>query len=439
MKERRHTMAKLTLAHFAFLALILLLVAPAATQTTDDISRLQAEIERNGELLAEAQSLVAETNSAKARASLQTAAELHKESVRMFEMGSGGGNMVRAAQYAARAREAILQTIAIAKRETKLEESALKAIERATLRLEIGRQLAQNADHEATVPRKLLDEAWGHLQRAQHNMRERLYDVALQLAVSSEDLSRRAIALLRRDVTDADYLDRQLEKTDRAIERLAEHLAQTNDDKLRGVLDEARELQRRAREAASSGQTRMALELSERARNLAMRGIRSLSSGASAENVERALELTDQLLDRAREMVGERDSDRADQRVRQAQELQDGAKEHYRQENYEQALRMTLRAREILKQGIAAGAHELDAGEVESALGGTDGIIARANETVSGSSNDVAKDLIVRAEAKQKRAREAFSDGRLREALANTRIARKLAQRAVDLANGDGT
>jgi hypothetical protein len=195
---------------------------PAFAQTTDDLSRLKDEIDRNAELLMQAKEFVAQTGSAKARASLQISAELHQESVRLFGMGPGDGNIARAAHMTARARESILQTIAIAKRESKLEESAKKAIERATMRLERARQLFQNTDQAAVAPRKLLEEAHDHLQRANHNMREHLYEVAARLAASSEELSTRAIALIRRDVSDAAVVKRELERTDRVLERLAE-------------------------------------------------------------------------------------------------------------------------------------------------------------------------------------------------------------------------
>jgi hypothetical protein len=363
--------------------LCLTAAAPAFAQTTD-ASRLKDLIDRNAELLQQAAELVSETNSVKARTSLSVAETLHKESVQFYS----NSYFLRAAQTAQKAREAILRTIALAKRETRLEESAKKAIERATFRLEQGRQLVHGTAGDVAAPRKLLDEAEGQLQRSRHNMQEHLYEMALRLAVSSEELSARAIALIRQDVGDADWVARELEKTDRVIERFGEQIGDGGPPQAQRTLDDAQNLQHRARAAAREGRPRLALELTDKARDVAMRGLRLVAEGADRENVERAIALTDQL-------------------------------------------------RDLLRDALGGLAHHLDPGEIESTLQGTDDILVRAREDVTESGNDVAEGLMARAQDKQKRAWEAFKQERLRAALANTRLARRMAQRAVAVANGD--
>ncbi len=112
----------------AFVACFLLVLgsAQAQGQTADDVANLREFIAQNAELLMKARELVRETSSAKARASLEVATRLHKESVLYLDR-----NLARAAQLAKQAREAILQTIALAKREATLAERAHNAIERA--------------------------------------------------------------------------------------------------------------------------------------------------------------------------------------------------------------------------------------------------------------------------------------------------------------------
>ncbi|MFQ5512564.1 MAG: hypothetical protein ACE5EO_12020, partial [Candidatus Krumholzibacteriia bacterium] len=209
----------------SFVVCFLLALGPADTrsQTADDLSNLGEAIARNAELLMNARDLVRETNSVKARASLEAAARLHEESVNYFRKGAGGGNLLRAAQLAKHAREAILQTIALAKREAKLEQNAFKAMERAGQRLEQAKLLlAENRDRDVLPARKLAEEAQGLLKRARDNMREHLFEVALRLATSSEHLSTRAVAMLKRDFSDVESIEKELEKTDRVLERVGE-------------------------------------------------------------------------------------------------------------------------------------------------------------------------------------------------------------------------
>jgi hypothetical protein len=409
---------------------------PARAQTTDDVGRLWGQIERNEELLAQAKELVAETNSIKARASLEIAAKLHQESKAQFGQGTGG-SLARAGTLAQKAREVILQTIAMAKREAKLEESAHKAIERATRRLEQGKQLVQNSSNDQVAPRKLLEEAHGQLQRSRDNMREHLYEVALRLAVSSADLSMRAINLVKRDVTDTELIQRELEKTDRVIERFREQIGDGDNPQAYRMLQEATDLQRKAKGNTANGKPRIALELTHKARNIATRGLRLLASRVNAENVVRALRLTDGLLEQAKEIAGERDSDRLAARIEVAARIQAEARVQFEKGNYETALRMTLRARTQLKEGLGATARDLDEGDVEAALQETNGILERAGEEINNSGNELAEDVFARAQAKQERAWEAFRQGQLRSALANTRLARNLAKRAIALLQGN--
>jgi len=162
----------------------------------------------------------------KARTSLEIAERLHKESINNFE----ADRPAIAAQLAGRAREAILQTIALAKKEAKLEEGAIKAIDRARARLEQARQLLQeNRDRQAGQARKFAEEAHAQLLRAHDNMREHLFEIALRLAISSEELSQRAIDILKRDFIAPEFVEREIEKTDEVIEggfnRCLDHIA----------------------------------------------------------------------------------------------------------------------------------------------------------------------------------------------------------------------
>jgi len=210
------------------LIILAVLVAAAALATAADVraqgpqdhARLLDEFARNGELLERAKELVGETSSIKARASLATAAKLHLESSRMiFETQ----NYSLAAGLVKRTREVLLQTISLAKREAKLEENAFKAIERATRTLEHARQLLdENSSTDMEPARKLVHEAHAQLERSRDNMNEHLYEVAFRLAVSSDQLSRRAITLLKREVGGPEEVEREIEKTDRILERIQE-------------------------------------------------------------------------------------------------------------------------------------------------------------------------------------------------------------------------
>ncbi len=419
------TMQRLRIVAVMTCFLVVLGSAPAVGQTADDLANLRDVISRNAELLMMARDLVRETNSVKARASLAAAAKLHQASLDYLKV-----DLLRAGQLAKHAREAILQTIALAKREAKLEENAFKAMERAAHRLEQAKQLLAES-RDALPARKLAEEAYGLLRRSQDNMREHLFEVALRLAISSEHLSTRAIAMLKRDFSDLDSIKKELEKTDRVLERVAEQFDGNADTKARRMFEEAKELQRKAKNSFRSDNPRRALELTRRARQLATRALKMLATRANRENVQQAIRLTDMLVAEAKEILAHRDVQRLQRKIEQAEDLQREAKRRFERGNFERALNLTLKARRLLREALASVKQVLNKREVRRALVETDEILARLKGALEGSDSDIAPELYKRARANQEKAWREFDDDRLRAALAHTKLARRLARNAL--------
>lgn len=411
--------------------------APALAQTANDIANLQEQIARNQELLMRAKELVSETNSTKARTSLQMAADLHAQSKLLLQSGAGDGNLTRAAHLAQRAREAILNTIALARREARLEANATKTIDRAARRLEQAQQLMAENDASSAPARELTAEARGQLERSRDNIREHRYEVALRLAVSSEQLSSRAIAVMKHDVTGPDMVERELDRSDRVIERLGDEMGPGIAPSIQRMYQDARDSQMKAHEQYRNGQLRAAVEMTERARDTAMRALKMLASRVNQDNVERALGLTDALLQEATSVAVERDAPRLQKKIEQARDIQRTAHEQYSNGNYENALRATLRARNVVKDALGAVKQTLNQGDVNAALVETDDVLARLNDALAGSENELATQLYTRALANQEKAWNALRQDQLRAAIANTKLARRLARRATRQLNDE--
>jgi hypothetical protein len=169
-----------------------------------------------------------------------------------------------------------------------------------------------------------------------------------------------------------------------------------------------------------------------------MRGMKLFASMANNKNVEKAIRLTDVLLREAGEIVKEREADRLLKRIGQADGLQSQAKQQFENGSYEQALKLTLRAREILKDALNATKADLSREDVEPTLRGTDKLLARMKEPISRSGDELAADLFDRAHAKQDKAWQELRQNKLRAALAYTRLARKLANRAFRQITNEG-
>ena len=413
-------------------SLVAMLVPQASAQT--DIANIQDQILRNEEMLVQARDLVRQTSSIRARALLDTAVKLHIQSKNYLS----SQRPVLAAQAARRAREAILQSIALAKKDAKLEENAAKAIDRATNRLDRAQQLlSENRDLQSGSTRKMIEEATTQLQRARDNMREHHYEVAFRLARSSEELSQRAIATVRSDFTDPELVLRELQRTDELFERIEEQLYPESNNAARSLFEEAAGVQRNAQDNYHRGNFQLALEMTQTARRLAVRVTRMLGTGTNRDNVEEAIRLTDMLLGQARDIVSERDAHELARRIEQATNLQTKAKDEFQRGHYENALNLTLRSRSILRDALGTIKKAMDPEEVRATMVQTDEVLARLREALADSDNSAATDIFVRASSQQEKAWDELNQGRLRAALAHTKLARRLARRAFRELNGD--
>ncbi len=395
-----------------------------------DLSRLREAIERNAELIREAELLVRETSSVKARASLETAMLLHRESLNLVS----ANRVILAERAVKKTREAALRAIALAKLEAKTEEDARNAIERAKNRLDQAKMLLEESTGREPLPvRKLTIEAEVQLRRAADNMREHLFAASLRLANSSYALSTRAIRLLRENATAPnEEVERELRRTERVLEQVEFHRDLHRHPAAESMYREARELQQRAADQFQSQHAKAALELTRRARSLALNAAKILASHPGERSAEQAIRLTENLLEQAKEMAEERDSEVTEKRLRRAEELQESAKSRLSEGDHDRALKLTLRARETIKRAIAPLEAAFDSKEVEKALRATDAIVERLKSDLERYEDQAAHELFERALLHQESAWSEFDRGRLKAALTSTKLARRLANRILE-------
>ncbi len=393
---------------------------------TDIVTNIRAQIERNEELLVEAGDLVRATSSVKARAALDAARKLHQASKDALLRN----DTALAGRTALRAREAILSAIATAKREAKLEDDCLNAIETASVRHERARALLDEQDVTDDQPAaKMVEESFHQLQRARNNMREHMFEVALHLAKASIELSNRAIKMLGRDGTTPEKILNEIARTDRILEQI--ETPGTGD--LVRTLREARDLQDLARRNARDTKFRLALGQTKRARTLALRVLNesSQAGGNGRDTAEKAMNLTARLLEQAYEAAREHGVENAIGRLDDAAALQREATLHFQDGRYRGALRSTLTARDIVKETMRAIDIPFDADKVKGTLEQTNEILGKVREELAGKVDESAKALYERAASRQASAWAAYESGLPRKALAHTKIARNLAQKAL--------
>jgi hypothetical protein len=148
------------------------------------------------------------------------------------------------------------------------------------------------------------------------------------------------------------------------------------------------------------------------------------------DNVGREITLTDKLLDQAMQIAREQQDETTAERLGEAARVQNEAKQRLESGQYKAALRLTLRARDMARNTMRSMNKPLDPAKVKQALERTDGVLSRVRLALKNSDNEKARALLERAAARQASAWNALESGHPRKALAHTKIARNLAQRA---------
>lgn len=214
------------------------------------------------------------------------------------------------------------------------------------------------------------------------------------------------------------------------VER-ADQLARASDnDRMRGVAARAQEHLQMARQLDPQSQGAQRGQLLEASMREAELVIRTLDrAGYERHRAERAVAEADAALERAADAVdGESNPDVA-QALDQGRDLVRQARERLAADDVVAASGLAEQARRAAQQVIQDALGSLTEESVDQAIAHTDQLLDQA-ASVTG---DEAQMLLRTARERQEEARRLRADGMLRQALARTRIAARLAHRAQEL------
>jgi len=228
--------------------------------------------------------------------------------------------------------------------------------------------------------------------------------------------------------------ERELEITDRLIERAADAVREAGSIIGSQHLDRAVELQHGARNAFRSGTHRRASTLTLMAREQAKRAIGSIQmSNENSSLVRRAIERTDDVLKKAHDQVRESKNQNAVSLLERASKTQADGKEFFRGNRLKIALKATLKARDTARKAInVAGQQSGQTNRLRREIDRTDDLIAKAMERATQlKSNGQVHMRLENARASQLIARERFESGNYQNALNQTTKAREAAKQAL--------
>jgi len=269
---------------------------------------------------------------------------------------------------------------------------------------------------------------------------EREYDngkgnsaVAARLTAQARSMATRAIGLARDDASLQNRARHETEKASRALARAREMIDGGGEPQAIRLLEQAAGMIERAQVSYGEQHYQAALRLSVSAQQLIRQAVGMLGNGPadSGSRVRRELERTDHLIERTEPLVTESGNLEAMRMFDRGRDLQSRAWEAFRADRLRAAAATTREARSAVNRARALAQGPIDPGMVERALSETDRLLGHAAELVADSGNQTAAGILERAESHQQKARRFQQEGANRQALAETRVARSLAKRAI--------
>ncbi len=238
-----------------------------------------------------------------------------------------------------------------------------------------------------------------------------------------------------------DFVQLQLDRTDEILSRIGPLVKDRGDERAQRILDEATQMQQRARERfneavrnggnadRASKLLNQAYELTLGARDRARRAedIAGRRAGANPDRVAEELRQTDELIASGLEYAETSGSSDVLQRVGMARDLETQARRFYDQRDFSEALRLTLRSRDLVRAALG-GVASVNSTEVDRALEQAEESL---NQARAAKLSPSGARFLAQAEVLFSRAQQQRLNGRPRLALISAQGARSMAIRAL--------
>gem|GEM_PF-1184226 len=268
------------------------------------------------------------------------------------------------------------------------------------------------------------------IQQARQAALEGHPEVALRLSLMAQEESRRAW----HEAMQSQMMIQRSAVLETMVEPLVERasrLAQArNDEQMSRVASHAQEHLRMARQLDVKTQAGPKARLLESAMREAELVLRTLDEAGYAQHrAARVIAEAQAALDRAAEVANDQDDADMTALLAQGRSALAQANEKLNAGDTQAAETLGEQARRTAQKIIRDALGPLTEDRVKEAIARTDQVLAQA----AGVSNEDARAILANALARQAEARQLLAEGNLRRALAQTRVAARLAQRAYDL------
>ncbi|MHB8078370.1 MAG: hypothetical protein ACYDIE_03845 [Candidatus Krumholzibacteriia bacterium] len=228
-----------------------------------------------------------------------------------------------------------------------------------------------------------------------------------------------------------------IERTADILDQVGDAVRESESDRARRVLEEARALHEQSRRLLDDGRPLLAIRVARQARDAALSAGRLARTAQTLEERARLrLERLQELRETLRERAGEGQQAESGRFLAEAERQLERAREQYAQKNFEIAFNLLGSAEALFNRAARLLFEQGGAARLEHELEQTAALIERARDQAREANDRAALDGVERAQAELDRAREVARVGEPWRALRFAGQARRLAAQAAERREG---
>ena len=264
----------------------------------------------------------------------------------------------------------------------------------------------------------------GNARAALENER---FGLAVKFTLRARKKAFETIGITKRSEENENLVSKAIERTDQVIAKAKEKVFLTESQRASSLLEATIKNQHRAKEFFNEHKLRAALKLTLRTRESAKKSIELAERKNKLERFSgRELERTGKLIEKALPRIQENGDPKAQNLLDKGVDRQKKAGKLFKQKRFEAATRNTRKARDFILKALKIVEENVTPRMVERAIGQNDDLINKVGSQIKASGNQEAIELFEEGLSHEEKAKEHLEDGKLKAALAQAKVARRL-------------
>ena len=257
---------------------------------------------------------------------------------------------------------------------------------------------------------------------------------AFERTMQARKLAQQAMSVAAQQAQLEKRAQQEIYRLEQLLDQLADVTDSAPSERAQQLMEMAQRRLLQARQAFQEQHFEEAMNLAHDVRRL----LENLVPRQPAQRFDRLFENTQRLLERAQEVASSSDNSQAQALVQRAQQQFESAQRTHSEGRPQAAFRHLTQARDLAMRSLRLDEGPVDVQRLDQLLEETSRYIESVATRVSESTSPEAQTMLDNARRRMERALTSRQDEKLREALAEARVARNLAQRALDMAGDTG-